>query len=119
MNKIFALFGFIALSALPAAAEIPAAQTSAPVVEVRVKCMESGTQFKVQNFGAKWDELGEISIRRSGDGAVVSKRKVRMMDGQVMTFKIAKEKSEGQQLTLDITPKRYTTAIIQDANSGC
>jgi len=114
----------LALTALAGesrSAETAQIATSALKLEIAAGCENGTTVFKVKNTGDRWPKSSTFAIYRIGDGPVqmVSKRRMRLRDGQRASFKVKPSKNPTGKLGIWIKPSWYKRPFRYDATVRC
>ena len=114
----------LALTALAGetrSAETAQLATSALNLKIDANCDNGTTVFKVKNTGNPWPKSSTFAIYRIGDGPVqvISKRRMRLRDGQNASFKIKPSKNPTGALGIWVKPSWYERPFRYDATVSC
>ncbi|MGB0683021.1 MAG: hypothetical protein ACPGOV_09950 [Magnetovibrionaceae bacterium] len=88
-------------------------------IDVAVACTPDAAEFRVHNLGDGWPRTAEFQIMTIATQGVLSKRKLRLAEGQRASFKIKKTKGGADQLGLFIDPSWYVRSFQFDAIVDC
>ncbi len=102
-------------------AEMAQAATSALKLNVATACDNGNATFQVKNAGQDWPKSSTFAIYRIGSGAkqMISKRRMRLKDGQKASFKVKASKNTTGRLALWVKPSWYRRAFNYDATVSC
>jgi len=89
-------------------------------LEVRASCTSGDAIFQVLNKGKPWPKLGNVNIYDIKEKKVVSKRRMRMSEGQNARFKVAAKKALLiGDIGLSVQPTWYDRPFKFDTQISC
>jgi hypothetical protein len=90
-------------------------------LEVSTVCSNGVSQFRVKNQGSDWSAAGAFSIYRIEDNNKyrVSSRRMRLKNGQVVSFTVKKSHNPSGNLGLFVDPGWYARPFNYDATLTC
>ncbi len=119
--------GFIAATmAVPAIAadvhRVEMAQARGGIVnlEIQTDCKDERATFKITNAGAAWPKTGIIGVyrvRADGSASLISKRNLRLTDGQHASFRVRTKGAS--RLAMFVAPSWYKRDFAYDAQVAC
>ena len=125
-SPIFALgaFSVIAITVIATAAmAVESAQTTAGILKMNISanCEDGDVFFRVQNVGEDWPKTSTFAIynMRKKSRKLISKRRMRLKDGQRASFRIKTAKLPTGRLGLWIKPSWYKRPFVYDATIRC
>lgn len=93
-------------------------KAATPRIRITTRCQGRDTLFRVTNSGGAWPAPATIAVYRVKDGALVSKRNLRMRGGQTMSFNV-RESSKGKGLlSLRVIPS-WQDGGSEQASAKC
>ncbi len=113
----------LVLETVPGAAIQVVQLAMTPARDLKLKvisaCNDGVAIFKVQNDGQPWPAAGTFGIYRVVDGktVLVSRRTMRLTEGQQASFRIKKPGDD--TLTLFVEPAWYQRDFTRDAEVAC
>ena len=116
--------GFLCLAAgaTPvSAAETASAAGNALRLKIDTECHNGDTIFKVRNTGQTWPKTSTFGIYRlnTQTGQIISKRRMRLTEGQQASFRISAKRNPTGRLGLVIQPGWYSRKLAYDATATC
>ena len=125
-SPIFALgaFSVIAITVIATAAmAAESAKTTAGILKINISanCEDGNVFFRVQNVGEDWPKTSTFAIynMRKKSRKLISKRRMRLKDGQRASFRIKTAKLPTGRLGLWIKPGWYKRPFVYDATIRC
>jgi len=102
-------------------AETAQAMRNAMKLEVSTGCKDGDATFRVRNLGSSWPKSSTFAIYRLGKGGrqMVSKRRMRLKDGQKASFRVKRSKNPTGRLALWVDPSWYKRQFDFDATVTC
>lgn len=90
-------------------------------LEVSTVCSNGISKFRVKNRGADWSSASSFSIYRIEDNNKyrVSSRRMRLKNGQVVSFTVKKSHNPSGSLGLFVDPAWYARPFNYDATLTC
>lgn len=91
-------------------------------IEVKSSCDRQGnTIFKVKNAGSAWPKTSTFAIYRlgAGEGQMISKRRMRLAEGQHASFRIKAKRNLTGKLAISVLPGWYERKAKYDATASC
>lgn len=128
LSKIFISAAAGAMMATPVMAQSAGSSNpdqlaiSPPVflqLEITSACTDKGAEFKVINRGSKWPQTGFLRLYHSDERKLVSERRIRLAEGQKVSFIVRDEISQGRPVGIWIEPEWYEREFTYDANVTC
>jgi hypothetical protein len=111
----------LGLSTAVYAAESAQATAGLLRMEIMSNCTGGNAFFRVRNAGEAWPKSGTFAIyhlTKKGK-RLISKRRMRLKDGQRASFKVKTAKLPSGRLGLWIKPGWYKRAFAYDATVNC
>ena len=125
-SPIFALgaFSVIAITVIASAAmAAESAKTTDWILKMNISanCEDGNVFFRVQNVGEDWPKTSTFAIynMRKKSRKLISKRRMRLKDGQRASFRIKTAKLPTGRLGLWIKPGWYKRPFVYDATIRC
>ncbi len=102
-------------------AETALAPAGALNIQVSSECRDGNTLFKVKNAGAAWPKPSTFAIYRISDGTarMISKRRMRLAEGQHASFKVKAKSNTTGRLGIAVLPGWYRREAKLDATVTC
>ena len=122
---VFASIAITGLSTASSAEESAQATASILKMNIMVNCQDGNATFRVKNVGDAWPKTSTFAIytmRKKGKKRLrrlISKRRMRLKDGQRASFKIKTESLPTNRLGLWIKPGWYKRDFDYDAVVSC
>lgn len=102
-----------------AQAEIAAAPPALLNTDVRSRCIDGGSVFKIVNRGAKWPQTGVLKLYHSDDNTLIGQRRLRLAGHQKLTFVVKDAVMKGRPVGVWIDPAWYARGFTFDAAAHC
>ncbi len=98
-----------------------AAVSGAPMkARVTAKCQGDSPVFRITNLGEKWPKVGSVSIYRTDGKELISKRSIRLLEGQKLTFRIRKKGGvQNGNVGIYLNPGWIDRPFVFDAAISC
>ena len=122
---VFASIAITGLATASSAEESAQATTSILKMNIMVNCQDGSATFQVRNVGEAWPKTSTFSIysmRREGNKRLrrlISKRRMRLKDGQRASFRIKTENLPTGRLGMWVKPDWYKRDFDYDAVVSC
>jgi len=102
-------------------AETALAPSGALNIQVSTECQAGNTLFKVKNAGKAWPKPSTFAIYRIADGTarMISKRRMRLAEGQHASFKVKAKSNTTGRLGIAVLPGWYRREARLDATATC
>lgn len=88
-------------------------------LDVNAKCVGRDAEFSVVNKGGRWPSTATVRIERVSDHSTITSRRMRMVGGQRLSFKISSKFNPGDSVGLFIDPQWYERPFKYDAEIIC
>lgn len=90
-------------------------------IQVSSECQDGNTLFKVKNAGEAWPKPSTFAIYRISDGTarMISKRRMRLAEGQHASFKVKAKSNTTGRLGIAVLPGWYRREAKLDATVTC
>ncbi len=112
----------LTIASLPAHADQTAlAAGTALRLQISTDCQNGSTVFKVKNTGQSWPKPSIFAIYRirAGKGSMISKRRMRLAEGQLASFRVKAARNPTGKLGIAVHPGWYQRQIDFDATATC
>lgn len=116
----------MAAAAQPAPEAMPNAETALAAgnalrLQIATECRQGNVIFKVKNAGTSWPKTSTFAIYRLGAGnaKMITKRRMRLTEGQQASFRIDAKRNPTGQLGLSVQPGWYRRDAKFDATATC
>ncbi|MDA0998339.1 MAG: hypothetical protein O2944_09055 [Proteobacteria bacterium] len=86
---------------------------------VEATCEDGNAIFKVTNLGAEWPKAGRLSIVYVEGTKIISKRNMRMTNGQNASFRVPASKIGAGEYQISVEPTWYDRGRIIDGRVAC
>jgi hypothetical protein len=122
---VFASIAITGLATASSAKESAQATSSILKMNIMVNCQDGSATFQVRNVGEAWPKTSTFSIysmRREGNKRLrrlISKRRMRLKDGQRASFRIKTENLPTGRLGMWVKPGWYKRDFDYDAVVSC
>lgn len=87
-------------------------------VQIAAKCTNQAALFRVQNQGSRWPETGVISVYDLDKDTLVTKRRLRLTQGQQASFRIRNSET-AKNLGVFVSPGWFDRPFKYDAKLNC
>ena len=103
------------------AAETALAAGATLRIQISADCQNGSTVFKVKNAGQSWPKPSTFAIYRirDGQGSMISKRRMRLAEGQYASFRIKAARNPTGKLGIAVHPGWYQRQVDFDATASC
>ena len=127
-SQVLAVFTSIAITGLATASSAEeSAQAAASILKmnIMVDCQDGSATFRIKNVGESWPKTSTFaiySLRKKGNKRLrrlISKRRMRLKDGQRASFRIKTENLPTGRLGLWVKPGWYKRDFDYDAVVSC
>ena len=127
-SHVLAVFASIAITGLATASsaeESAQATSSIMKMNIMVNCQDGSATFQVRNVGEAWPKTSTFAIynmRKKGNKRVrklISNRRMRLKDGQRVSFRIKTAKLPTGRVGLWVKPGWYKREFYYDATVSC
>ena len=122
---VFASIAITGLATASSAKESAQATSSILKMNIMVNCQDGSTTFQVRNVGEAWPKTSTFAIysmRKKGNKRLrrlISKRRMRLKDGQRASFRIKTENLPTGRLGMWVKPDWYKRDFDYDAVVSC
>jgi hypothetical protein len=118
---VFSVIAITGIATAALAAESAQATAGFLKMNVSANCVDGNAFFRVKNVGEDWPKTSTFAIynMRKKSRKLISKRRMRLKDGQRASFKIKTAKLPTARLGLWVKPGWYKRPFIYDATIKC
>lgn len=88
-------------------------------LEITSACTDNGAVFKIINRGNKWPRTGFLRLYHADDKSLISERRLRLGEGQKVSFIVKKKVSQGRPVAVWVEPEWYNREFEYDARIAC
>ena len=88
-------------------------------LQIAPGCEGKTVTFNLVNTGEAWLAVGAIMILKATDRAVLTRRNMRLAQGQKASFKLLAERNPGGEIALYVAPTWFVREFTLDARISC
>lgn len=118
---ILASIAIFGLTTASMAAETAQASVARLKIDVSANCKDGDAYFRIRNAGEAWPKTSTFRIYNmmKGKRRLISKRRLRLKDGQQASFKIRTSKLPTNRIGIWVKPGWYQREFGYDATIRC